>query len=177
MIDAVLSWFDLSLIKFQESDIWLLYKIRANDDVWKYLWIKKISTQEDIILYYKEYIEWNNYYFVIMHNNTFDKIWFVWLKSYSKFNNNGSLVIFLDNSYIGKGYWYKSMRLFMKYCFEVINLHKLKLQVYSNNFPAIGLYKKLWFKEVWILREEVLFNNVYIDKIYMEIFKTEYLSI
>ncbi|MFZ5341370.1 MAG: GNAT family N-acetyltransferase [Patescibacteria group bacterium] len=35
------------------------------------------------------------------------------------------------------------MKLFMKYCFQELGLHKLKLKVYENNIPAIRLYEKL----------------------------------
>ena len=37
--------------------------------------------------------------------------------------------------------------LCIKYAFEVLNLNKLKLEVFSNNIKAINLYKKFNFKE------------------------------
>lgn len=173
----VLKGEELSLVKPCEQDLDFLFNIKNDPVISQYLWSKSEYTRKDIEYYYDKNIRWNQNYFAIMNNLDFKIVWFVWLKTFSRENNNWSLVIFLSSWNVGKWYWFKSMRLFMKYCFEVINLHKLKLQVYSNNSPAIGLYKKLWFKEVWILSEEVLFNNVYIDKICMEIFKTEYVSI
>lgn len=172
--ELIMIWEELSLVRVEKNDQELIYKIKNTYDIQKYLWFIKDYTKEDIELYYEKRIKWNNNFFSIMHNINKNIIWFVWLKSYSKYNKNGSFVIYLDNCFVWQWFWYKSMQLFMKYCFWVLKLHKLKLSVYDNNINAIKLYEKLWFRKSGLLKEEILIEWRYIDKIYMEILKQDF---
>lgn len=52
----------------------------------------------------------------------------------------------------------------------------MKLQVFKNNQRAISSYKKSWFKEVWVFREDVYIMWKYEDSIAMELLKSDYLN-
>ncbi|MGB9807583.1 MAG: UDP-4-amino-4,6-dideoxy-N-acetyl-beta-L-altrosamine N-acetyltransferase [Thermosulfidibacteraceae bacterium] len=65
-------------------------------------------------------------------------------------------------------------RALLKLAFEIINLHTLKLEVLEGNDRAIGLYRKLGFKEEGRLREFVFKDGRWFDVIVMGMTEEEY---
>ena len=65
----------------------------------------------------------------------------------------------------------------MDYAFTVLNLYKLSLIVDCENQRAIGVYKKLGFREEGLLRHEFFVDGEYRDVFRMAIFQPEYLAL
>ena len=76
----------------------------------------------------------------------------------------------------GKGFAEEASAALLNYAFSELNLHKIKLSVFSDNARAIKLYNKLGFRPEGILRQEIFKNAVFKDVMIMAILKEEWLS-
>lgn len=84
--------------------------------------------------------------------------------------------IFVGQETRGKGYGSEAIFLMFDYGFREMNLHKVWCEVYSNN-KAIGIYKKMGFKEEGILRDNYFCNGKYGDSIVMSILEDEWFDL
>ncbi|PZM84978.1 hypothetical protein DLH72_02580 [Candidatus Gracilibacteria bacterium] len=93
----------------------------------------------------------------------------------SEINRNAVLGVLLgDKTEQNKGYGTEALNLILKYGFEVLGLHKIKLEVLATNSRAKKVYEKVGFKEVGIFKEDIFDYEKYIDKIIMEIMRKDY---
>lgn len=79
-----------------------------------------------------------------------------------------------DKDYLGKGYGTDAMKVLMHFVFEQMNIHKIKLNVFSFNKRAIKSYEKCGFKVEGILRDELFVDGKYHDEVSMGILREEY---
>ena len=84
------------------------------------------------------------------------------------------LILIGDHNYWNKGYGTDAMRILLRFCFEQMNLHKVKLQVYSLNPRAIRSYEKVGFVKESIMRQELYRNGSYHDVICMGLLREEW---
>lgn len=90
-------------------------------------------------------------------------------------NRHAEIGIFIGNKdFWNKGYGTDAMSLLVKFVFEQMNIHKIKLSVFSFNKRAIRCYEKCGFKVDGVLREEVFKDGQYYDEILMSLLKCEY---
>lgn len=73
----------------------------------------------------------------------------------------------------GKGIGTESCRLVLHYAFDQLNLRKVSLTVYENNPGALHVYEKIGFQTEGRLRKHIFVDGLYIDKLWMGIFKDE----
>lgn len=76
--------------------------------------------------------------------------------------------------FLGKGYGTEAMSLLLKFGFEILNLHRIGLDVYAFNKRAIKSYEKLGFKQEGIIRDELFYDGEYHDSIIMGVLKDEF---
>lgn len=81
-----------------------------------------------------------------------------------------------DKDYWGKGYGTDAMKVLQKFIFEQMNIHKVKLHVFSYNERAIKSYEKCGFKVEGVLRQEIFRDGRYNDIIVMGILKEEFFN-
>lgn len=81
-----------------------------------------------------------------------------------------------DKDYWGKGYGQDAINTLLDFCFNQMNLHKVKLGVFSFNKRAIKCYEKCGFKVEGVLKEEIFRDGVYHDEYSMAIFREEYIK-
>ncbi|WP_270181061.1 GNAT family N-acetyltransferase [Alkalihalobacillus sp. CinArs1] len=79
-----------------------------------------------------------------------------------------------DKKYWGQGYGTEAMSLLLIYGFEILNLNRIGLDVFSYNERAIKSYKKLGFQEEGRIREELFYDGEYHDSVLMGILKREF---
>ena len=79
-----------------------------------------------------------------------------------------------DKAYWNKGFGTDAMRVLVRFCFDQMNMHKVKLQVYSLNPRAIRSYEKVGFVQEGVLRQEVYRNGGYYDVICMGLLREEW---
>lgn len=89
-------------------------------------------------------------------------------------NRVGLVGIFLGKDHLNQGYGTEAMRLLVDFCFNEVNLNKVKLFVYSVNKRAIRCYEKVGFKQEGVLREEMYRDGKYQDNIIMGMLKSEW---
>lgn len=71
----------------------------------------------------------------------------------------------------GRGFGKASIILIKKYCFEILNAHRIWLDVYSDNIRAVGLYKSRGFRTEGLLRDAIKQNGKYRSLKIMSILK------
>lgn len=78
-----------------------------------------------------------------------------------------------DEENRGRGYGTEALRLLCRYCFDVLNMHSLELNVYSFNKRAVASYKKVGFVETGVRRDGYFLGGRYYDIIIMDLLRGE----
>lgn len=90
-------------------------------------------------------------------------------------NRSGELGIMIgEKDYWNQGYGTEVMHLLQKHGFNTLNLHRIWLQVFSNNRRAIHVYEKVGFNHEGIFRQAYYKNGSYIDIHIMSVLKHEW---
>lgn len=79
-----------------------------------------------------------------------------------------------ESEFLGKGYGTEAMSLLVEYGFDLLNLHRIGLDVYAFNERGIKSYQKLGFKQEGIIRDVLFYNGGYHDSIIMGVLKDEF---
>ncbi len=74
----------------------------------------------------------------------------------------------------GKGYGSEAAELLLKHAFEVLELHRVGLEVFTFNPRAQHLYKKLGFVQEGILRDVLFWNGEYHNAVKMSLLAPDY---
>jgi RimJ/RimL family protein N-acetyltransferase len=102
-------------------------------------------------------------------------VWEIDLNKINVFNRNGSLGITLyATENIGKWIGMQSIRLMLRYAFEMQGFHKVSLAVRADNLRAISCYEKCGFQEYGHSREHIWTWETYIDSVMMDILASDY---
>ena len=91
--------------------------------------------------------------------------------------NNGSALLSIgigEPAYRGKGYGTDALQLILRYAFAELNLHRIGLDVISDNTRAIQAYKKAGFLHEGTLRSAVLRDGRRHDRMLMGILREEW---
>jgi len=83
-------------------------------------------------------------------------------------------IVIGNKNYLGKGYGTEALTLLLDYGFKALNLHNIKLDVYSFNERAMKSYEKAGFKIIGKRREALLRGKERHDIIYMDILSHEF---
>ncbi|EHR38228.1 GNAT family N-acetyltransferase [Facklamia languida] len=90
-------------------------------------------------------------------------------------NRNCEIIIDLGNKeFWGKGYGRIATELLLDFAFKEMNMHRVFLNVFSFNERAIGLYKKIGFREEGRSRESIFRNGEYHDVVQMGLLESEF---
>jgi len=73
-----------------------------------------------------------------------------------------------------KGMGTEATRLMLNFGFDILNLHKIELEVYAFNPRALRVYRKVGFVEEGIRRDALLWEGERVDAIMMGLLRTEY---
>ncbi|UII34722.1 GNAT family N-acetyltransferase [Fulvivirga ulvae] len=115
----------------------------------------------------------NEQHLIIIEKGTNEKVGFVILGGLNNQHNSLELRrIIIDKK--GKGLGKETLQLIKKYCFEILQMNRLWLDVVDDNQKAIYIYASAGFKNEGLLREAVIFDDKYKNLKIMAILKSEY---
>lgn len=86
--------------------------------------------------------------------------------SKSKLNHTVTFGITILKEYSGMGLGSMIMKKIIEWC-DLNHVEKIELEVFENNIPAIGLYKKFGFAEEGRRKKSIKTTEGYIDSIIM----------
>lgn len=174
----VMKWERISLVVPEREDVKIWYKWINN--VENQIFINKRGLVQLIESEYDYYdalkIITTKKVFSIMIHESQKIIGRVSLMNISDKNRNAEMGIMIcDKSEQNKWYGSEVVKLILQYGFEVLALHKIKLYVLWNNLRAKSVYEKIGFRENGIIKEDLWDGEKYIDRIFMEIFRRDFL--
>ena len=120
-----------------------------------------VIKKEDLIYYFENY---NGELFSIF-NNLNEHIGNIGLTNFDKEVKSCSLGIMMHSRFKGKGYGFEGMTLVLNFAFNNLDLNRIYLEVVEWNKAAIGLYKKVGFKEEGRHRKAYFSNDQIFDKL------------
>lgn len=172
----VLQWDKVSLVLPEKGDAELRYQWMNNLEISQYLsnWASLLFKENEEEHYDKIRKDPNIRYFSICVNDGDKIIWFVCLEI-KPFHRNAEIGIVIYNpEYHWKGYWTESMKLALKYWFEIMWLHKMFLYYLKNNERAGKVYEKCWFRVIGVRKEHWYYRWKYLDFVEVEMLEDEY---
>lgn len=79
-----------------------------------------------------------------------------------------------EKSYRGRGYGREALKLALKYAFEALNLNRVGLHVYADNWRAIRTYQKVGFVQEGCARQAAYVGGRYQDIYSFGILRSEW---
>lgn len=83
-------------------------------------------------------------------------------------------VCICDSGHWRKGFGGEVTRLMLHYAFDILNLHRVQLHVWSDNAAGISIYRRAGFVEEGRLREAMRHDGRYFDFLVMGILDHEW---
>jgi len=112
----------------------------------------------------------NQIYFAVEIKKSKKYIGNIGLRNINWKDRNGDFFIYIgEKKYWGKGYGTEAAKIFIDYCFNSLNLHKVYLRVVEFNESAVKSYQKAGFKKEGVLKDEVFVGGSYFNIIRMAI--------
>jgi RimJ/RimL family protein N-acetyltransferase len=102
---------------------------------------------------------------------------FTHLEDIKKPHNRAEFGISIHNpNNLSKGYGTDATRVILWVGFNILGLHSIYLDTMAMNKRAIHVYEKVGFKPIGILRESEFLDGEFIDLLYMDILRDEFLE-
>lgn len=79
-----------------------------------------------------------------------------------------------DRAYAGKGYDIEALKIVLAHCFDEKDMHKVATTAFDFNTSWIEGVQKLGFKKEGQLREHVIKQDEYCDKLIFSLLKSDY---
>jgi UDP-4-amino-4,6-dideoxy-N-acetyl-beta-L-altrosamine N-acetyltransferase len=138
---------------------------RNHDEVVKnFIYRKPISREEHLNWLETKVNTGLVHQFVVCMNEDDMPIGSVYLQHFDEENSKAESGIFLgDECEKGKGIGTESLRLLMKYAFEVLGLHKLMARALSYNMASLKLHEKAGYLKEAYLKDELFIEGKYED--------------
>lgn len=175
----IIKWKNISLVVPEKDDAILWYKWKNNLALQPSINQRgKVFHLESAYEFYEEIRKDKAMvFFSIFINNSQKNIWYISLSEISHENRNanfGIVLFYIDEH--NKWYGTEATRLILKYGFEFLWLHKIKLDVLESNIKAIKVYEKCGFIESGRKKEEIFNWKNYSNLLQMEIMKNDYFN-
>lgn len=110
-------------------------------------------------------------YYAVMNEGEF--VGSVWMDEWDKINRSCRVGIFIVPHAQRMGIGQEALGGFIRYLLEDVGIHRIWLLVIDDNKPAIGLYKKLGFKEEGRQKEAIFRGGKWHDYIMYSLLEDE----
>src|SRR5699024_6983626 len=91
-------------------------------------------------------------------------------------HRNCDIKTIISKDFVVKGYSKFACDKYTRYAFDILNMHKVYLDVDQDNEKAIHIYESYGFKKEGLLREHFYAKGKYKDAFLMALLKCEYIS-
>ena len=161
------------------SDIEALYRWRTLDEiVWwtgAYVWPESLAQAQTFVEDQMNDTDKANRKFVICCREDDKYLGHIGYEYLDLRRQNAELGIVIgEMNLLSKGLGGEAIRLFLKVCFQELNLHRVGLRVIRENKRGFRCYQKCGFREEGILREWHFSRGKWHDLVLMGILKKEY---
>lgn len=162
---------DLILRSISKEDTDDILKWRNSEHVRKYFIYQEEIKKEDHLNWLKNKVDTGSVIqFMILNKVDRSSVGSVYLKDIDYTNQKAEYGIFIgEETMTNQGIGSMAARCMIEYAFRNLNLHKLYLRVYEDNYRAISSYTKAGFKKVALLEDDVLVHGEFTNMILMEI--------
>lgn len=154
------------------DDAEFLFSLRNNIDLQGQLLSRpKPNTEKNVRDWFDKKTNSSDSVFFVVSAKNGEKIFgFIQIANIDLVSGWGYLGVCLDSSSRGQGIGAEAISLLEDYAKKVLALRKIILEVIADNEIAIGLYKKLGYKDVGIFERHYYFNEYFHDTVVMEKF-------
>ena len=140
--------------------------MRNKSEIWKNLSNSSLVNElEQERWFESQSLDPTKQYFSIMVDNKM--VGCMWYHDWDRINSSCRVGIFIHPDHQKKHIAYHSLKVFIKYLHEDLNIHRIWLLVLKENKPAIKLYKKLGFIKEGTQSQAVFRDGKYHDYLMM----------
>ncbi len=134
--------------------------------------------EEDEVEWYESFgsTSQNTYSFVIETRTDQTYVGGCGINEINTKNRYAVIGLFIGKPYWRNGYGSDALNVLVDFCFNEVNMNKVKLYVFSFNEKAISCYEKAGFVKEGVMRQEIFRNGEYHDMIAMGLLKSEWES-
>ena len=162
------------------ADLSLIHTWRNNPDILPYIYpgVPNPTSLENLKNWHEELQgDGRNKILLICLQESGEPIGTVAIKDINFRSRKGDLTIIIGNKKNwGQGYGTEALILFLGYCFRVLNLRRVSLEVYEYNERALKTYEKIGFQKEGYVRRSVFKDGKYHGEYVLAIFKDDYFS-
>jgi len=175
---SILAGEKVYLAPVAKEDLELFYKWGNDLEIGQYLTTPTFLpiTLEDQEMWYEK-LKDNSYkrIFSIRNKNNNNTIGRIDLEDINWIYNTAYLSIFIGEKKLwGKGYGSEAIKLALDFCFNILGLHNISVEIFSYNRRSLKAFSKVGFRKIGTRKEVVFFAGKYHDTILMEILAKEF---
>ena len=168
----------ISLRPLEPEDLEFLYKIENDVEFWEVSGTQKPFAKHILKEYlknaYQDIYEAKQLRLVIANNIDERLLGLIDLFDFEPACQRAGLGIVILKEQQNKGYAKQAVELMLHYCFKILNLNQIYIDVPKNNLPSLKLFSDVGFvssgtKKAWLLQ-----NNNFIDVVFLQYFKHDY---
>ena len=156
----------LRIAALEESDLEFCKELRNDPDTWRYLTDISFLTSSGQRSWYQGLQgDKSRKYFIVWEQE--ERVGLLRCDEIDHLNRSIRIGADVVKEHRGKGIGTRIYKLFLGYCFNYLNMHRVWLEVLSTNEIAIKLYKNVGFELEGIKRDAIFRDGKYIDYIIM----------
>lgn len=170
---------NLLLSKISINDLDFICRIETDENLWyfeEYVESDKGVIHEEYIQKIEEKVNPISYDFVV--TNTTDKnktpIGLAQLWIDSEYRKSWEIGFAILPEYGGKGYGSQAAKMLLRFAFEKLDAHKVFGMCNSNNKRSAVLMEHIGMRREAVFKEELFWQNKWVDQYYFSILEREY---
>jgi len=162
---------NLNLRALEKHDLPFLHRLHNDSNTMSYFFEEPFETVRELEdLYEKHVHNQMERRFILQEISSGNSVGVLSILEINEINRNGEIDIIIDERFRGNGFGKEGFVLGTKYAFDILNLHKLYLQVLPTNIAGRKIYEYIGYKKEARLRQEYYVDGKYIDVLRMYIF-------
>lgn len=168
---------DIKLIKLQKEDLELVRNWRNSEDVTKYMYNESYITVEEHNKWFEKIKDsQDSIYWIIEYNNK--KLGLASITGIDNTLKSCYWAFYLgDTSVRGGGIGAKIEYNVIEYVFSILNLNKLRCEVFISNDRVIKMHEKYGFRREAYYREHCIKGNEKLDVVGLALLHSEWTQI